>query len=296
MATIRNLATGQLLDGPDGEPTPEGYERVGGEAPVKAAAAPTTDEGPGYLARTMTRGGERAKEIATFPLRVGRLVTGHDKPQSIEDVALLAMGNAPLIAGSGGLAALTHLPKLAPLARIAASFGLAKGRGEDTTTAAIEALGAGTAEAGMGVARKALAGPARALEPIIERIAKQKGWIGHRAAEKKLTGMLDDWKADPNTAVRAQRADTIAAELRKIDPTGEAARIFTDQIAKGAKLPFVSKTLPPAPLGLSRVAEALTGPAGRSGADALMSADPLAPAAAAYGLTQMPESVMRLVR
>ena len=288
MATIRDRATGQMFDGPDDAPVPEGFERVG--ATADTAKAP---EEPGYVSRTLTRAGERAKETATFPLRVGRLVAGVDKPQGIEDVALLAMGNAPLIAASGGLAGLAHVPKLAPLARVAGAVGLAKGRGEDTTTALLEGAGAGMAEGAMALGGKVLGGPAKALEAIRDRIGRgQSGALNLQLLDK----LVSWWRADPMAPVRAQRASVVAKSLEQLDPSRESSRLFLDAVAKGPRMPVTGRQLPPVSPGWSEVARAATGSTARAGADAAMSADPLAPAAALYGASQMPSSVLNLAK
>ena len=294
---IRSLTNpAEIFDGPDNAPIPAGYERM-----PASAAAPTTRTSTGDVLDIPTGAEPRSSSwltrlppqpmSATLPVRAVRLMTGVDAPQSMEDVALLALGNAPLIAAGGaGLGAV--LPRLAPalrpvapaLGRIASSVALAKGRGEDTPSAVIEGLGATGAEAGIGMASKMLGGPARALDAI-------RQIIGHGPQGAVNVGVFDRlvrfWSAAENAAAKTIRAAGspgppapnkilgIVPFLEQVDPTGVAALMFKEAVAKGAKIPLTSKAVPSVPAGLSQVAErVLTSPVTRGVADAAASADP----------------------
>lgn len=240
-----------------------------GAAPTEAPAP-----APSWAERTGTRALGRAKEIATFPNRVKRLVTGEDKPQSFEDAAMLALGNAPLIATGGGAAgaiaanAPRAISALAPaLGRVATAIGLAKGRGEDTGNALLEGVGAVAGEAGGAVASKALGASGRALDAIRTRIGKAAG--GKVSLEKALAY----WKADPSPTVQQARANEIAAWLNKLDPEGVAGAIFVNEITKGATV--LGKHLPPVSPGFSQAARAVTDTGlGRGSIDAALSSTP----------------------
>lgn len=311
MASIRSLATGKIYDGPDDAPIPAGYERIDAAASPAAPAVPVASAtpaepataAPGRLERMASRGVDRAKEIATFPYRVGKLVAGVDKPQSFEDTALLALGNAPLIAAGGGALnlAANAVPRAAAAAlpavgRIATAVGLAKGRGEDNVNALWEGIGATGAEAGLGLANKALGGPAKALDVIRERIGKgADGPINL----KLLDNLLEWWKHDPNKAVQSQRATTVVRNLLDMDPTKEAARVFREQVMQGTKIPNPMRQMraPAVPPGLSQAARALLGaPETRGAVDAAMSADPKAGVIPAVAISQAPNPLHAISR
>jgi hypothetical protein len=271
MASIKNLQTGEVFDGPDDAAIPVGYEKVGG--------AQTAPAEKGFLQRATENIGEALMQEPKSLLRAGRLMTGFDKPQSAEDYALMAIGGAPLImAGGAGAGALVpSLPRLGPaLGRIATAGGLAKVRGEDNLSAALEAGGAGMAEGAM-AAVKPLARAATGLDFIQKRIGPALARTGHQGWFEQELAWLKSPDAVANPGVWLQRVRDVAGELRNLDRSGESSSVFLEQIARGAKMPVTGWRMPTVPTGISRAAQAVVSPAGRSAVDAAMSSDSAPP-------------------
>ena len=256
-------------------------------APSRAAGVPTH---PWVIATEAARRGElpSGEKIAQRAVRPAKLVTGYQKPENFEDVAALALMNTLPILKGGAVAGalLPSLPKIAPaVGRVATAVGLAKGRGEDNIAAAMEGVGAGAGEAGVALAKKALGSPAQGIAAIRERIGTgPDGPVNLRLFDS----LLSWWRGTENTAAMGQRALRVAANLRDIDPSGEAARIFRETVAKGMKLlPGTGVRAPAVPPGFSQAADAALGPSTRAGVDAAMSADPKPGAAVTMGAASM---------
>lgn len=270
MASIRNIQTGEVFHGPDDAEVPSGYELIGAKGL----------DNPNVQARNAGVDPETARSTAERTLK---LLGQVEKPKDLSEAALTVIGAAPIIRGGGaGAAALIpSLPRLAPaLGRVATAIGLAKTRGEDNTSAALEGAGAGMAE-GAAQAIKPLARSAEAMDFINKRIGPylksqgREGWLEH----------VVEWMGrDPNPGVQLQRAKDIYNRLKKIDWSRESAPVFLEQIVRGAKLPFIGWRTPAVPVGASRVAQAATSPMGTSIADAAMSATPAAPVLAIQAL------------
>lgn len=259
---IRNVQTGDVYEGPEDAAVPSGYERL---------TSPTAHPWSQVTAEALTpEGAEKARQGVSKAIR---LVAQTEKPQSIDDAALTILGASPLIKAGGKAAGavVSSLPRLAPaLGRVATAVGLAKTRGEDNTTAAIEGAGAGMAEGAAQIV-KPLARTAEGLDHIQKRIATA---LQRRGREGWLDGVMDWMKADPNPGVQMQRAKEIYDSLKKMDITGEAARVFSEQVSRGARMPVTGWRLPAVPDWLSRAAQAVVSPTGRSVGDAAMSVNP----------------------
>lgn len=256
--------------------------------------------------------GSLVGDIAALPRRAGRLMIGRDKPEGLDDYALMVGTSAPVIAATGGLAsAAGAAPWLAAVARAAAAGGLGKLRGESNWTAAMEAAGAGVAEGALGLigklGGKAASGLARVKE-IIGRgkdgeanvgtlVSKVENWLAAstKAERDALLQGLPSGAAPSNTAVEG-----IIPFLEKIDP--RAARVFSEEVAKGTRLPrghSLPALSPGASKGIADVAESAVL---RSGADATVSSNRTAsgmtaeaPAAGLMHLLSAPKRLLHLI-
>lgn len=239
---------------------------------------------------------EGAAEAAEGVRRAVRLVGQSEKPSSVDDAALVALGAMPIIKQGGAVAkaALPVIPKLAPaLGRVATSVGLAKARGEDNPSAAVEGLGALGAEGVMALGSKLLASPSKAINAIRQRIgAGPQGTTNVGVFDR----MLNFWQAAANPAEKAIRATGspgrpgmpgtilgITRYLDDVDPTGVSSRLFREEVMRGTRLWPLRATLPAASPGVSRAAEAATGPTATAAADAVLSSDKKAAPAAGIG-------------
>jgi hypothetical protein len=275
-------------------------------APSAPAAATPAPAGPSWTARVEDFGGrvgksvarsvtdlpgrvwEDAKTVAGAPKRTLDLMLGSKKPEGLTDAALLGLGGmgAMALTGGGAAALAPAHPALVPLTQVATAFALSKLRGSDNWEAALDTVGAGMGATATGAATKFLGRPARGIDAVRDLIKRdpldlqrfnqyldwiQKGW--------RSTGP----KVAKNASAAMARAEDAAKWLAQVDPTGQAAKIFREQVMRGAGLPGAANVVHLPALGgvrtavgkLPRAAQRLReSPVGRAGITALTGTPP----------------------
>lgn len=214
----------------------------------------------------MTLGKQAVAKTAGLPARAARLMTGIDKPQSAEDIAIMAVAGTPVVGGAGAAGAalasrIGALPGALPAAARVAASGALGGLQDGVPGAALGAIG-GTLAEGAGtalrrIAQRVLGDPVEigtSLRNIYRGLlspgAKGSGkWFDVPALssakltfEEALTGLS---RATGKTWNEAR--DQIAATLTKLDPQKAAGQAFLETTATRARLAAGARNAAAAP-------------------------------------------------
>ena len=280
---LRRLADGAEMEYDAPVPIPAGFERVGGTAPAESGR---------FLAGVAQDAKAAAGDTVDFVTRTARLITGQQRPETAQDIALLTLGLSGPIGWAGKVGASVGVP--AAIGRGAVSAGITTGhqavRGDELTPGTnVVAAGAGEGLGALvGKLAKVGAGASDAIKGIRTILAakdKTTGGIDARAFDQYMNW----WRTADTPAMRDFRRSRLESFLQGVDPQwgADLAKTFGKHIAEfGVRIPFgtylrptagatvgaMAPTIPISPevsAGFGAAGRAIASPAGRATFDTL---------------------------